>query len=185
MGLLDGILLSKVVLSSKELAAIGSVAVESTYSDFIIESMIWAICKLRQDQGKFFTSGMMMDRKLELLGDLWKPLLADTPRAKLTEIISGLKEANNRRNIVIHGEWSYPKAVPFSAIRTFMTDPDKADSVATKRRLRSEPLQLRSNQVDEVAQRISSLTLQLLTFAYQEGFEPSSPGISPSPPGAR
>jgi hypothetical protein len=171
----DGVRLSAVILSAKDLAGIGSVIVESTLCELIVEKIIWALCGLKPEQGKFLTDRMQLDKRLELIGDLWKPALDDAKRATLTKLISDLKETNNDRNIIVHGHWvlqmvgtedadTSPEGILNG--RGWLTPPSP---VAQKRKLKSAPAEFAADKLEETAERISLLTSALCEFARESG----------------
>lgn len=161
------LLMSKTVLTKAQLAAIGHVAVESTYCEYLVEAVIWKLSGMDEEQGKFFTSPLLMGRRLELLADLWKPRFASEPRkmAKLTKLVSGLQTANEDRNAIIHGHWNMPTL----AIGAWMKGARFPAALASKRRLRSSPRQFPATDILATARRISDLTSELWDFAEAEG----------------
>jgi hypothetical protein len=159
------ILLSNTVLTEDELRAIGNVAVELTYCEHMVEDIIWTLAGMKNDQGKFFTDRMQLDKRLELMGDLWKPQLAGDDLKKLTDLISDIKEANNDRNTIIHGFWHMPKL----PLKEWMANQKFPPATAEKRRLRSDPIKFSATNIRKTAERISDLTGALWEFAYDKG----------------
>jgi hypothetical protein len=104
------------VLDSKELAALGSVVVESTFAESLIETLISEMSKLDKGALVLFLRGAMMNTKLELLADLGKLKLRSAKRKEaFAEIISRLKHLNSERVIAVHGVWA--KAIKFNAAK--------------------------------------------------------------------
>jgi hypothetical protein len=148
-------------MSDSDRATVGMVVIESTYLERHVEFLIWRICGLDPEQGKFFTTRMQMDSRLDLLRDLAKPEIKDpSRRAVFTNIISALKVANNDRNTVIHGLW-FAKSKGIFEWET-------PTPTATKQRLNRPPLTMSANQIVEVARKISSSALDLVAFAKTE-----------------
>jgi len=101
-------LLSILVLNPTELAALGSVVVESTYAESLVTTLILEMSKLKNDELTLFLRGAMMNTKLELLADLGKLKLRSTRRkAEFASIISRLKTTNSERVIAVHGFWNH------------------------------------------------------------------------------
>ena len=104
---------SQSVLSSKQLQAIGAVAVEASNLELLIETLIWIVCELGEDTGRIFTDRLQLDGKLALLREITKARIK-TPMAqeifkKITDDISAVLP---KRNTIIHGEWmAVPKAL--------------------------------------------------------------------------
>lgn len=150
---------SVAILTTEQLAAIGSVAVESTYCELEVEQWIWVLAGLEPERGIHFTHGIQLQNRLDMLGQLAKERLSNQEdKVEMAALISDLKIANNDRNVVIHGMW-------FSAVerRKLISDGIASHPPATafKRRLRSDPLELSASAVSEVAQRIANLTFTL------------------------
>jgi hypothetical protein len=94
------------ILTKDQLAAIGSVAVESTICEEQVDELIWRLSGMKEIAGRFFTHTMSMQPKLDLLAELGKPQLRSEKRLKeFTKLISDLKEANLARNVAVHGKW--------------------------------------------------------------------------------
>lgn len=165
------ILFSSLALTSEQLSAIGNVAVESTYCEQLLEEIIWALLELQDDQGKFITDRMLLDKRIELINDLWKPRLTDPEKLKTYCSISArLKEANKKRNTIIHGYWH----IPTMKVSDLMNDHPFPPAVAIKRRLRSQPTTFSAENIQNVAEEIAEITNTMLEFAFQEGFFPSA-----------
>lgn len=155
------------VLNKDQLASIGAVAVECTYLDSFVEAIIWSICQLDIKQGKFFTSMMQLDKKLDLLSDLGKQKLTEAKIKEFTEIISYCKLANNDRNTIIHGTWISADA---GLAPLLFPDDTRKGAMAIKRRLRSEALTFSADKVDAVAARLSNAITRLFNFANENGW---------------
>lgn len=159
---------SRMVLSESKLADIGSVAVESTYSDQMIESLIWTLSGMQPQRGKFFTSRMQVDKKLDMLSDLGKQWIVDARKLKtFTKIIVDLKIANNERNIIIHGVWrtgiSLAELAKSDNWRQRLPPPR-----SIRKRLRSSHEEFSARKIRGTARKIVSLTEKLRKFALAE-----------------
>lgn len=154
---------SKQILSTEQLAEIGSVAVESTQCEAIVESLIWALSGMRRDVGKHFTHGIQLNNRLELLSTLGKLQLPDSEQNEFTSIISELKDLNNKRNQVIHGSWGVWYTVrELQALK----DPDAPLAPKSmKRRLNTSPLEFSSDALKGLPEAIDSAVLKLCAFA--------------------
>lgn len=157
-------LVSETILTPEYLAAIGCVAIESTYCEIVVEKIIWELCGLDEDHGKHLTNGVQMNNRLELLSTLAKMHLSDeSQKATLVKLVSDLKIANSDRNTVIHGSWSSP-------VENFLVlwrdgAGKHPPAVAFKRRLNNDPLTFSAANVFDVAKKIASLKVDLLNFA--------------------
>jgi hypothetical protein len=157
-------LVSQTILTQEQLAAIGCVAIESTYCEIVVEQIIWQLSGLDEEHGKHFTQNVQLNSRLELLSTLGKMHIEDEAhKAEFVKLISDLKIANTDRNTVIHGSWT-------SSVRNFLVLwRDGADkhppANASKRRLNNEPITTSADKVIEVAKRIATLKSQLLDLA--------------------
>lgn len=152
------------IFTKDQLAALGSVVIESTACEELVESLIWNLSRLTEDQGKFFTSSINMNSRLELLSSLGKPLLrSETKKTEFAKLISDLKEANGARNIVVHGKWQTDGV----GILTVMQDgPEKhPPAIVKKRRLNIAPLTRGAAEMEAIALTLASLTSELMSFS--------------------
>jgi hypothetical protein len=154
---------SRVVLNKDQLASIGAVATECTYLDQTVETLIWAFSGMEYEQGKFFTSTMQLDRKLDLLSDLGKLKLPAEKLEQFTKIISDCKLANNDRNVVIHGVW----ASDIQGLASLIAEEHEKTASAIKRRLKKEALVFSSSNIEAVEERLSYATRQLYKFFHE------------------
>lgn len=156
--------LTTLIFTKEQLAALGSVVVESTACEELVETLIWNLAKLTEDQGKFFTSSINMNSRLELLSSLGKPLLrSEAKKAEFTRLISNLKEANAARNIVVHGKW---QTSGVGVLLVMRDGPDKhPPAIVEKRRPNNAPLTRSAAEIKTIALTLGRLTFDLLIFA--------------------
>ncbi len=156
--------LATLIFTKDQLAALGSVVVESTACEEYVESLIWNLAKLDENQGKHFTSSMQMNSRLEMLSTLGKPLLrSEKKRNELTQLISKLKTVNAARNVVVHGNWQTNGI----GVLTVISDgaENHPPAIVRKRRLNSAPITNTAAQIKEIALDIAELTSELMDFA--------------------
>ena len=159
------LLLSSVALKPEELSAIGQVAVESSYCQHIIEEAIWALCALDDDgQRKALTVNMPFEKQLDLLRDLWRPIL-DTAekRQRLTDLATALKEANTDRNTIIHGYWKPPSV----SLADLMRGAPFPPAISIRRHKKTVPF--RADRILTTAEKIATLAQELDKFLQSEG----------------
>jgi hypothetical protein len=152
------------ILTQEQLAAIGSVVVESTFCEEQVERLIWRLCKLDPEQGKFLTGSINMNSRLDLLSVIGKPLLrSEVKRRELTKLISDLKESNNARNVVVHGTWMTDGV---GVLQVLQEGAEKhPPAVAHKRRPNSPPLTKSAANIAAIAFDIARLSTELSTFS--------------------
>jgi hypothetical protein len=152
------------ILTKDQLAAIGSVAVESTFCEHLVEVLIWSLSGMDEPQGKYFTQGIQLNNRLDLLTVLGKQKLNDEKEMEeFTKIISQLKLANNDRNSIIHGHW---RSKAKNMLMLLAMGPEGfPPATATKRRLNSEPLKFSATQIEATAVKIANLHRELLKFS--------------------
>ena len=62
---------SEGVLTPEQLQAIGSVAVETTYVEHLLEFLIWKLVGIKEPtRGRYLTDRLGISQKLELVGEL-------------------------------------------------------------------------------------------------------------------
>jgi hypothetical protein len=112
-GLFMANLQSERILNKKQLYAIGSVAVESSRLETLIELLIWSICGFDKEQGRIFTDRTQLDGKLAILRELIKDQLKSVKtKAEFKTISDAISNTIPKRNTIIHGEWlGVPKAL--------------------------------------------------------------------------
>lgn len=161
---MQGKTLSEVIMTEPHLAAIGMVVIESTYLERMVERLIWWLCRLNPQQGKFFTARTQMDARLELLSDLAKPRIADPTRlAVFTKLIADLKNVNTERDVMVHGLWTPKPQLPIATSGIM-----EWQITSIKERPKVAPLTMSPDQIVEVAKRISSGYFDLASFATKE-----------------
>lgn len=162
---------SRLVLTTEQLAAIGSVAVESTYCELAVERAIWVFLRLDEEQGKFITDRMLLDRRMDLLGNVAHSFLKQHPDqlAILQDIISKLREGNDERNHIIHGEWV--PSVRRGLLEAMQTNPKHLPpATAIKRRLNSAPRMMGAAKIHKTAEKIATYTRRLVRFVATTGY---------------
>lgn len=162
---------AQTLLTQDQLAAIGCVAIESTYAEAIIEEIIWALCKLDESHGKHLTNGVQLSNRLDLLATIAKLHTPKEHQPRISKIISDFKIATNDRNTIIHGLWV--RVLPDGTLAQLGQYPDvKLAAKAEKRRLNLEPLVFSADSVMKVAQKLHDLRGDLVWFV--EDFWPDA-----------
>mgnify|MGYP000895688977 CR=1 FL=1 len=153
---------SKEIMSAEQLAEIGSVALESTECEVMVESLIWALAGLDSERGKLFTQSLMMNSRLELLLAVAKSRLTTEEQVtRLTAIVGALKELNTKRNTIIHGSWG-----AWVTLRELAAIPDTAaPAKAIKRRPNKAPIELSVAELIGTPESIAKATADLRAFA--------------------
>lgn len=152
---------SRRVLTEKQLAAIGSVAVESSYLESLIEGLIGQLSGLRPEVLKVFSgNAAMMGGKIEILGKLGTLKLRSKKRKhEWAKIISELKEANTERAIAIHGIWE--RIEPTNELRHLLLG--FAPTGEAQAIHKNAPI-LPAARIDKLATRINSAYDRLWAF---------------------
>lgn len=153
---------SRTTLTKEQLAAIGTVAVESTYCEQWVEDLIWAFLDVEEDQGRWITHNMQMNARLELLHNLASPRLSHPSREEFADLIARLKTANQQRNLIIHGDWK-PREI--NLLRALLEMTPREPALATKKKPKGTAAIISADDIESVAQAISNLTGELVTFA--------------------
>jgi len=163
---------SKEIMSSAELAEIGSIALESTECEGAAERIIWALAGLNPEQGVHFTRNLAMGNRLEMLKTLGcerlpKGAALDEFKALMLE----LKSLSEKRNHVIHGSWG-----AFVNLRDLITAPRSGRLATPSARKRGKagaaPSDLSANELRGLPEQIAKATERLWAFADQHWPKP-------------
>jgi hypothetical protein len=162
------------ILTKDQLAAVGSVAIESTVCEQTVDALIWALAGMDESEGRLFTHTMNMQPKLILLGELGKPQLRSKKKLQqFADLISDLKVANGDRNILVHGNW---RTDGVGVIRVLAEGAEgHAPPIAEKHSKQGAVTEQRSAaRAEAVAKRLAQLTWELETFSRAWRRVPSS-----------
>jgi hypothetical protein len=96
---------SKVVLSDKQLNAIGCVAVESAYLDDLFDRYIQGLSCLDEHDARVLTAGAQLSAKLQVLKALTKERIKSEFARKHENIFAELGRHITDRNNIVHGTW--------------------------------------------------------------------------------
>lgn len=96
---------SEVILTREQLAAVGAVAIESTYLEQQLELVIWRLSGLDEYRGPQFTANMQFKSRVEAFQVLGRMVLPETADADFQSLIGELHECAVQRNHVVHGTW--------------------------------------------------------------------------------
>jgi hypothetical protein len=155
---------SKEIMSAEQLAEIGSIALESTQCEVIVEEVLWALAGLDHERGIHFTQNMQMKSRLELLTTLGRSRLSDEPSLnEFNALVEELKDLNTKRNHVIHGSWgawiTLQELIKQSGPNLSITPK------AMKRRPNKPPVELSADQLKGLPEQIAQATKRLIQFA--------------------
>lgn len=161
-------LMSRKYLTEAQLAFIGTVAVESTYNEFFVQSLIGRLSGVTEEVGLAFTQNMPMSARLETLRVVGRTKLSDPAQIEqFNNIVSSLCEANAERNTVIHGKWG-PTVNPLFFFVLKFWKKDLKNSVQAKKSARAgkkkEPIPFPVEQLEAVALKLHDSRKALRDF---------------------
>lgn len=117
---------SEQVLTVEQRAAVGTVAVETTYLEFYIERLIQRLLGIDEHpQAELLTDRLGLTQKLDVLHDLGRARLAKNKQQQQewSDYVANLRRLIDHRNVIVHGIWllsqpsrQYPNPTP-SAVR--------------------------------------------------------------------
>lgn len=153
---------SETILTQQQLAAVGCVAIESTYLEQVLERFIWALAGLDEKAGIHFTHKLSVGPRIDLLRELVLSKLDAQYRDEFGALIGRLKESNERRNTIVHGAW----ITTVSNVMVLWRDgPEKYDpALARRRRIGKPDLEFSAVEVIKVAEALSDLRYDLMEF---------------------
>lgn len=153
---------SEIILTPVQRAAVGCVAVESTYLEVHIEAMIWSLSGLDAKRGPLFTGNVQLSNRIELLRGLGDLLLDGEQHATFTGLIGDLKDCVAKRNTVIHGTWISQAS---DYLDLLVDGPEKhPPAKAIKDRRNKVPVTISATEIMDVAHRLSDLRRRLGDF---------------------
>lgn len=159
-------MLSRVNCDEELLAAIGSIAAESSYLERYVETMLYQLTKLTRETGQHIIEAGMLGGKLDLLALIGKAKLKSRKKRlkQFSDLMSEIKHANTERSIAIHGLWYPPHENYLRAIH--FGEPWPAPAVATKRgKGDGKEVKLEAKRAVKLAEQISDLHWQIHDFA--------------------
>ena len=180
------VMLSRAFCDAQLREAVGSIAIESAYLERFIETMLYALTKLKRDMGYPIVEAGMIGSKIDLLTQVGKVKLAKRKRRlkQFTELISNIKQANTDRVTAVHGLW-LPEHHNY--LRMITLGQSKIPARASKRNKDGTPdTTLDEGRAAKIAERISQLHQELHDFAEQAWprvFPIYRPLMLPPPPG--
>jgi hypothetical protein len=154
-------------LSQKQRAEVGDVALESAQSERIVDWLLASLTKLSPFDYGELVGRQMLHGKLDLATALAKEKLKNQPRKKkaLLALLGQLKDLNEKRSIVIHGEWR-PKGgfrlsdfVDFSKFQNGVLDPEWIHQKRNK-----QTRKITAQELASLGPQISAANEQLLQF---------------------
>lgn len=105
-------LTSERMLTAEQRAAIGTVAVETTYLEFYIERLIQRLLGINEHpQAELLTDRLGLTQKLDVLHDLGRARLAKhkQQQQQWSDYVANLRKLIDHRNVIVHGIWLLPQ----------------------------------------------------------------------------
>lgn len=161
-------------LTTEQLAALGSIAMESAYLEDLVDMLIGEIAKLSDAQFRALLPGAMLAAKLGILNDLAiLKLKSKAKKEKISSIITNLKHLNSQRTTAIHGQWTSLERLSFADIAkgaSFTVGNAEAIHVRGKK----QPSKLHASRLQDIADGISEYRDQLFHFCLQSWIRPAA-----------
>jgi hypothetical protein len=156
---------SQIILSQEQLAAVGCVAIESTYLELHVEAVIWMLSGLDAKRGPQFTGKVQLGNRLELLHSLGGLVLAGAKIVEFSSLVSDLKDSAAKRNTVIHGTWTSQSS---DYLQLLADGPEKHPPArATKERPNKGPATISATEIMSIAQGIAGRRARLGRFVHE------------------
>jgi len=161
-------------LTTEQLAALGSIAMESAYLEDLVDMLIGEIAKLSDAQFRALLPGAMLAAKLDILHDLAiLKLKSKTKIEKFGLIIAKLKHLNSQRTIAIHGQWQSLERISFAELAQGASF-KLGNAEATHVRGKKQPSKLHASKLHDIADGISEYRDQLFHFCLQSWIRPAA-----------
>lgn len=151
-------------LTTEQLAALGSIAMESAYLEDLVDMLIGEITKLSDEQLRAILPGAMLAAKLDILKNLAVlKLKSKSKQQKISSIIAELKHLNGQRTIAIHGQWQSLQKFTLADIANGLAI-EIGNAEATHVRGNKQPAKLNAGKLQDIADGISEYRDQLFHF---------------------
>ena len=155
-------------MSTEELAEIGSIALEWTECETLVEHLLWQLAGMSAENGAHFTFNMQMKSRLDMLATLGRERLPEGAQLeKFNAIIGELQELNTKRNHIIHGSWG--AWVTLAELARYFEPGRIVVPVAHKRTKPGKkdqiPQKVSAKELKGVPERIAQATEKLWKFA--------------------
>jgi len=152
----------------KLLAAIGAIAVESTYLERFVDTAIRKLSGLSDTiSHAVLAKHNTMEARFDLLLELGSTKLKHAPKrcAEFEQIIKALKDANSNRNTAIHGVWYREMVFDGKGLLGYTLAEPKASRKPPKPGEQGSTM--RAETAHKVAKQISEAHYALHEFAYR------------------
>ncbi|HTE14915.1 MAG TPA: hypothetical protein VK642_07535 [Burkholderiales bacterium] len=168
--------LSISVLTKDQLAALGSIAAESTYLENLVDVVVSDVSGLNDEKLKIMIPSIMMQGKLEILKEFGLlKLKSKKLKINFSILIGELKHTNSERNQAIHGYWIDPQRGTGGLISSAMGNSIQSqigDAVAIQLRHKKTPA-LSSKRLEAIAVEIAATRTKLFKFWKNHWISPS------------
>jgi hypothetical protein len=160
------------VVSQKQLAAIGAIAIEGAALDHALEWAIWTMLGLSEDIGELFTTRLNFQEKVSTFTRAAYKRFQDLARRKEVDEIAGrMLKSSRRRNDVIHASWQ------LNLTEFFHDTAQQLRTIASVRKLGKRATETRELAVDVptlvyIAAELHSDWLALIAFVTAAGLDP-------------
>jgi hypothetical protein len=169
---------SEIVLTDEQLRAIGCVAVEFTYLETSLDSVIEKLCCLDEHDFRLLTAGAQISPKLKIARDVTEARIKAEFRERHKNLFDDISHQVAQRNNVIHGHWRVPKLTGHQSNLgekgwRELKWTRKGDPFAIRKK-RGEPGHtiFKSKDLMEIARGLHRARTALLSFLRESGLSP-------------
>lgn len=151
---------SEFILTQSQLAAVGCVAIESTYLEQEAAIIIWSLLGTDAERGHQVTVALSSTARFELISTLLKqrdlpPQIADAA----AKLFARIRAANGQRNTIIHGDWTTSVKNFFLLMRD---GADKHPPAKATNNTRRDSTSITADQIMTVARELSECRTELV-----------------------
>lgn len=169
--------ISLIPLTGEQLAAIGSITVESAYLESLVETLIREMTKVPDEVLRVMLPGAMLAKKLEI----FKEIVSLKTRSKskkqaFVKIVGRLEELNMKRTIAVHGQWkSLQKFTSFADFANgLQIEIGNAEATLTPRRGKKQSPRLHADDLQQIADEIGDCRDELFLLALDDWIRPAA-----------
>ena len=154
---------SEIVLTEKQLAAIGSVAVESANLEHLLDLILCRLFRLTSQEAMSVFDKAMLQRKIELVSDFGKRRLRSNKRRReFDQIMVDVNNLNGSRISLIHGIWHSGDPRGTGIVKAAQ---NIGKAFATGSHLKTPRAPIRAETARKIALQMSAATSKLFKFA--------------------
>jgi hypothetical protein len=169
--------ISLIPLTGGQLAAIGSIAVESACLENLVETLIRDMTKVPDEVLREMLSGAMLAKKLKIFKEVVSlKTKSKSKKQEFAKTIDRLEHLNSQRTIAVHGQWkSLQKFTSFADFANgLQLEMGNAEATLPPRREKKQSPRLQAKNLQQIADEIGECSDKLFLLALDDWIRPAA-----------